>query len=402
MTELAIQPSRQRRHPLAACETCPLNTDEFGFVPSFGPERARIALVGQNPGRNEIKYGKPFIGPSGKLLDKVLAAFRLRREEMFITNACLCTAKDNPSFSPPPGAVQACRPRLIAELKDHGVEKIMALGGTAAQSLLRTKTGVTQLRIGSYRETDDLPGTQIIPTFHPAACLRSSASFPSMANDFQKLVTSVPPWQEPIVRVFDTPKGALFAIKRLRLKYRRAVVDIETDLDKEKSYDHANNFGLLCIGVCVQKGVGIVFGENACKSKEVLETLTEWFRECELLFQNGKFDTGGLYPRGFTGLWIARDTMFQSYVLDERSGIHGLKYNAVEKLGAPRYDEELDQYTGKGKNKRFGNIPRRLLYIYNGYDVTCTWDLDEFFTAEINREDALHLEPVRPRADGEW
>ena len=396
-----VQP-KARRHPLAACETCPLNTSEYGFVPSSGPDRARIALVGQNPGRAEIRLGRPFIGPSGKLLDKVLQAYRLRRDEMFITNACLCTSKDNPSFTPPPGAVTACRQRLLTELKQHGVEQIMALGNTAAQSLLRTKIGITQLRVGPFRETSDLPDVKIIPTFHPAACLRSSASFPSMCNDFQKLVVSAPPWRKPKVVIIDTEKGALRAIAVLRRKYNKAVVDIETDLDKERSFDHPSRFALLCIGICVQKGIGIVFGERACRSEAVLKSMADWLRSIELIFQNGKFDVSGLYPKGFTDLVIRQDTMLKSYVLDERSGIHGLKYNAVEKLGAPRYDEDLDQYTGKGRNKRFGNIPRPILYEYNGYDVVCTWELDEFFDADIDREDALRLDPIRPRADGEW
>jgi len=391
MTELVG--TETRRHPLAACETCPLNTPSYGYVPSFGPDRARIALVGQNPGRNEIKYGKPFIGPSGKLLDKTLAAFQLERQTMFITNACLCTDVSNPSFTPPPAAVQACRGRLVTELKQHGVEKVVALGNTAAQSLLRTKTGITQLRIGPYRETEELPGVKIVPTFHPAACLRSSASFPSMANDFQKLVTNRQPWKEPIVRILDTEKGSLLAIKILRRKFRKVVVDIEVAIDKEKSFEHANHFGMLCIGVCVQKGVGIVFGEKACKSKAVLIELASWFKESDLILQNGKFDLGGLHPLGFLDLAIGQDTMFKSYVLDERRGIHGLKYNAIEKLGAPRYDEFLATYIPKGGN--YGHIPRPLLYTYNGYDVVCTWDLDEFFDAEIDREDSLHLEPIR-------
>jgi uracil-DNA glycosylase family 4 len=398
MDELAVV-TTERRHPLAECEKCPLNTPAYGFVPSTGPDRARVALVGQNPGRSEIKHGKPFVGPSGKLLDKTLAAFHLNRQEMFITNACLCTDRSSPSFTPPPPALAACRNRLLTELKQHGVESVVAMGNSAAQSLLRTKTGITQLRVGPYRETDDLPGVRIIPTFHPAACLRSSASFPSMANDFQKLVTSVPPWQEPTVRVFDTVKGSLFAIKRLR-RFRKVVVDIEVAIDKEKSFDHANHFGLLCIGICVKKGVGLVFGEKACRSKEVLAELAAWLKESELIFQNGKFDVGGLHPLGFVDLLVAQDTMLKSYVLDERSGIHGLKYNAVEKLGAPRYDEELTHYIPRGGN--YGHIPRRILYVYNGYDVVCTWDLDEFFDAEIDREDALRPEPIRRRADGQY
>ena len=400
MSELEVLPSQTRRHPLANCEACPLNTSDYGYVPSFGPDRAQVALVGQNPGRNEIKRGLPFIGPSGRLLDKTLAAFHLKRDEMFITNACLCTDIHNPSFTPPPAAVQACRGRLLTELKQHGVTSIVAMGNTAAQSLLKTKTGITTLRVGPYRETPDLPGMKIIPTFHPAACLRSSASFPSMANDFQKLVTSAPPWEEPTTVVIDTEKGALRAIRLLSQKYHKAVVDIEVAIDKEKSFDHPNRFGILCIGVCVQRGIGIVFGEEACKSKAVLVALAAWFKVAELIFQNGKFDIGGLHPLGFLDLKIAQDTMFKSYVLDERSGIHGLKYNAVEKLGTPRYDEELSLYIPKGGN--YGHIPRKVLYIYNAYDVVATWHLDEFFDAEINREDSLHLEPIRPRADGEW
>lgn len=398
MTELVG--TKARRHPLASCETCPLNTPEYGYVPSFGPDRAQIALVGQNPGRNEIKYGKPFIGPSGKLLDKTLAAFHMDRSTMFITNACLCTDVDNPSFAPPPAAVNACRGRLLTELKQHGVEKVVALGNTAAQSLLRTKVGITQLRIGPYRETDELPGVKIVPTFHPAACLRASASFPSMANDFQKLVTNQKPWKEPKTVVLDTEKSALRAIRILSANCNKTVVDIEVAIDKDKSFDHPNRFGILCIGVCVRDGVGVVFGEIACKSKAVLEALAAWFKRARLIFQNGKFDIGGLYPLGFLDLIIGEDTMFKSYVLDERSGIHGLKYNAVEKLGTPRYDEELALYIPKGGN--YGHIPRPVLYRYNAYDVVATWHLDKLFDAELDREDALHLEPVRPRADGEW
>jgi uracil-DNA glycosylase family 4 len=399
MTELATQET-SRRHPLAACETCPLNTPEYGFVPSTGPDRALIALVGQNPGRNEIKYNKPFIGPSGRLLDKVLEAYHLDRSQMFITNACLCTSRDNPSFTPPPLAVAACRPRLMTELRQHGVETVMTLGNTATQSILRTKTGITSLRVGPYRETDDLPGVRVIPTFHPAACLRSSASFPSMANDFQKIITKPVPWEEPKTVVLDTERGALRALKLLRVKYHKVVVDIEVAIDKEKSFDHPNRFGILCIGVCVQMGIGIVFGEEACKSKAVLTEMAAWFKESELIFQNGKFDIGGLHPLGFLDLKIGQDTMFKSYVLDERSGIHGLKYNAVEKLGTPRYDEELSLYIPKGGN--YGHIPRDVLYRYNAYDVVATWALDELFDSELDREDAQRLDPIRPRADGEW
>jgi DNA polymerase-1 len=75
--------------------------------------------------------------------------------------------------------------------------------------------------------------------------------------------------------------------------------------------------------------------------------------------------------------------MLAHYCLDERPGNHGLKYLAVELLGAPEYDRELSQYLGPGKN--YADIPRPVLYRYNAYDVDCTWDLHEIFIQELER-----------------
>lgn len=78
--------------------------------------------------------------------------------------------------------------------------------------------------------------------------------------------------------------------------------------------------------------------------------------------------------------------MLASYCLDERPGNHGLKYLAVEQLGAPKYDEEIAQYIPKG-DKNYANIPRPILYKYNAYDVACTWDLMELFIERLDRQD---------------
>jgi uracil-DNA glycosylase family 4 len=390
-----------RRHPQAECHRCPFFNDEFAYVGSYGPEHADVAFVGQNPGSNEIRLGRPFVGPSGRLLDKVLEHYKIERSELFITNAVSCTHKTDNTIKPPPGAVAACRPRLIAELKDHGVKQLVAMGNVPAQSLLRTRTVISNLRVGPFRTNgQELPGVQIIPTFHPAACLRSSASFPSMVNDIGKLVTRPPDWEDPYYTVWDTEKGALRAIKALKGKYKRFTVDIETDLDKEKTFDHPNKYKILCIGLAWSRHQSVVFGINACKSKLVRAALSDLLGQlsAELIFQNGKFDTAGLYAKGIRGLRIWHDTMYESYVLDERSGIHGLKYQGVEKLGCPRWDEEIEQYLGRGKQRRYGTIPKAILYRYNAYDTAATFALDEYNMGVIANDD--FVEPIRRRADG--
>jgi uracil-DNA glycosylase len=392
-----------RRHPLAKCEQCPFFTDEFGYVPSYGPDKAELALVGQNPGANEIRLGRPFIGPSGRLLDKVLEHYRIDRSKALVTNACSCTHRTDTSIKPPATAVAACRPRLIAELRERGVKDVVAMGNVPAQDLLLTRTVISTLRIGPHRENpSELPGVRIIPTFHPAACLRSSASFPSMANDFGKLVTHPPKWEPPYYVVFKKVKAAIMALESFKRRgIKRFAVDIETDLDKEVSFDHPNKYKILCIGMAWSRHHAVVFAREVCRTLEFRRALDVFLSgdDMELIFQNGKFDTAGLYAKSVRGLRIWHDTMYQSYVMDERPGIHGLKYQGVEKLGTPRWDEEIERYLGRGKQRRYGFIPKKVLYRYNAWDVAATFGLDEHNMALIQNDD--WMEPIRPRADGE-
>src|SRR5947209_4486923 len=105
----------ERRHPQALCESCPL-FPHGEFVPTFGPKKAKLAVVGEAPGANEARVGRPFVGVSGQLLDKVLQHYEINRREVLTTNATLCRDKDG--ATPTGAAIRACRPRLLAELQD--------------------------------------------------------------------------------------------------------------------------------------------------------------------------------------------------------------------------------------------------------------------------------------------
>ncbi len=301
-----------------------------------------------------------------------------------LTNACLCRTQDNAAV--PKAAVTACAPRLAREIRDFGTTDILALGGTASSLLTYDPGTITALRVGPpKRAARFINGTdgpddsiRVIPTWHPAYCLRNADAFPALVTDVGKLkVGNREPWSEPEWRLADDPASALAWIDELGARKGPLVVDIEVGIDKDEGFDHPNNYDLLCVGIAYARRRAVVLGEGALADPVVVLRLRELFRTKPLIAHNGKFDLAGLYPRlGALELWF--DTMLASYCLDERPGNHGLKVLAVEKLGAPKYDDEIKKYIPKRGS--YANIPRPILYKYNALDVACTWDLYELFT----------------------
>lgn len=370
-----------RKHPLARCEECPL-AEHGRYVPSSGPEKAELAFVGEAPGIQEAKQGVPFTGPSGKLLKTVLEHHDIDQEKVFLSNACLCRPPGNDT--PPKSAVTACRPRLIDELQSRGSNTVMALGNTAAQSLLGIE-GITKLRVGPGKTSPHLgDGVRVIPSIHPAACLRQGDMFPSLVTDVGKVVHQIGHWVDPTFRVFDNVGEAQAVLSEL---YARdtgpLVVDIEVDIDKDNSFDHPDRYHLLSIAIAYGPSKAIVLGENAVASSEVCHQVGQLLRKTGVVAHNGKFDLAGLY-RHCGAIPLVFDTMLASYALDERPGIHGLKYLAVEFLGAPQYDADIKRYVGPKDG--YGNIPRELLYRYNAFDAVCTYQLYELFSVRLDNE----------------
>jgi DNA polymerase-1 len=387
----------RRKHPLAECEKCPLY--KVGrYVPSEGPEKADIAFVGEAPGHQEARGGRPFVGPSGKLLERVMEEYGIKRGEVLLSNACLCRPPDN--ATPAASAIAACKSRLEAELVERRVETVVALGNSAAQSLLGL-TGVTKLRVGPGRPAKNLPGVRVIPTLHPAAALRQADLFPSIVADIGKVVTNPPPWTEPRIAVFDEPGTANRALQELaaRSDLTELAVDIEVDIDKDTGFDHPNQYGMLCVGLAYNTDSAIVIGETALRDKEVLASLKAVLHAKKITAQNGKFDLAGLYPH-LGALELAFDTMLAHYVLDERTGgIHGLETLAVEYLGSPTWKQELNKY--KGAKDGYGVIPRPVLYKYNGIDVCNTFRLRHVFGAMLDAQGLTHVHDFLVRASNQ-
>lgn len=373
-----------RHHPLAKCEECPFY-EEQTYVPSAGPDRAKLVLVGEVPSIAEVKKGIPFTGAAGQLLDSLLAHAGAKQSEVFLTNVCLCRPKTKTN-NIPVQAIRACAERLEAEIQERQPETIVTMGNTAAHVILRTTEGVTKLRSGPPKVSDRFPGVEIIPTFNPAATLYNANAFPDLVTDFSKLrkepIGERKNWNPPNWKLFDDEMAAQAIEAILREGFGTVAIDIEVGVDKDVDFDHPDRYRMLCIGISYAPGKAIVIGERACELRVVRNKLRELITDERItkVYQNGKFDVQGLMA--FLGLdevpAVGFDTMLAHYCLDERRGTHSLDQLGIEYLGTPDWKHEISAYVPKGGS--YALIPRDILYRYNAYDVAVTRELVDVFT----------------------
>ena len=153
----------------ADCTKCVLAKGRTQVVFGMGNPAADLMFVGEGPGAEEDKQGLPFVGRSGKLLDRLMAEeMGLTRDLCYIANVVKCRPPDN--RDPKPEEIAACRPWLEQQVKLIVPRAIVTLGNFSSKLLLDTKTGITKLRGQSYPMKST--GVAIIPTYHPAAILR--------------------------------------------------------------------------------------------------------------------------------------------------------------------------------------------------------------------------------------
>jgi DNA polymerase len=167
---------------LRGCCLCPLSKQRENIVFGAGNPQARLVLVGEAPGREEDEKGIPFVGEAGKLLDKILQAMNLSRNEVYICNVLKCRPPDN--RDPQPNEISSCEPFLKQQLALIQPELIVTLGRFAAQELLKTTEPIGKLR-GHWHEYEGIP---LMPTFHPAYLLRNSSGKRLVWEDMKQVM----------------------------------------------------------------------------------------------------------------------------------------------------------------------------------------------------------------------
>ena len=149
------------------CLNCSLGKTRTNFVFGSGNPNSNIVFVGEAPGKNEDLEGKPFVGRSGKLLDKILHAINLSRNDVYILNVIKCRPPEN--RNPNAQEIEECEPYLKEQLNIIKPKLIVALGRVSAMTLLQTKESLLNLR----NKIHQYEGIDFLVTYHPAALLRN-------------------------------------------------------------------------------------------------------------------------------------------------------------------------------------------------------------------------------------
>lgn len=169
-----------------ACTACRLSEQRTHVVFGDGSPDADVIIVGEAPGRREDEQGVPFVGPSGKLLDRLLGEIDLERDDVYIANVVKCRPPGN--RDPRPDEIEVCKGYLREQLRLIDPKVVVTLGNFSSKLLLKTDTGITRLRGTAY----EWWGRYLVPTFHPAAALRGAARvLEDMRYDFSLIRDAV-------------------------------------------------------------------------------------------------------------------------------------------------------------------------------------------------------------------
>ncbi len=168
MTEVSISGQLAELAAKAAgCTSCRLSSTRTKVVFADGDPTADLMFIGEGPGYYEDREGVPFVGRAGSLLDRLLVEVGLNRQDVYIANVVKCRPPGN--RDPRPDEIEACKHFLVNQIRLVDPAVVMTLGNFATKLLLKTSMGITRTRGTVYPWWNRV----VVPTFHPAAALRS-------------------------------------------------------------------------------------------------------------------------------------------------------------------------------------------------------------------------------------
>lgn len=166
------------------CSRCPLATQgRSQVVFGIGNPNSELMFVGEGPGRDEDKQGKPFVGRAGQLLTKIIEAMKLTRDDVYISNVVKCRPPEN--RTPLPNESEVCKKLILfKEIEIIKPKIICALGATALQGLMGPGVSISKVR-GTFLKFN---GLLVMPTYHPAYLLRNPDAKRDVWEDMKKIL----------------------------------------------------------------------------------------------------------------------------------------------------------------------------------------------------------------------
>lgn len=175
--DISVDELQKIAEEIRNCKKCPLHKSRKNAVPGEGNPNAKLMFIGEGPGFDEDRLGRPFVGRSGQLLDKIISAMGMKREDVFIANIVKCHPMIDPSQpdnrgndrKPTSDEISGCIHFIEKQIELIKPQIICALGSVSATTLTGIEASLGRLR-GRFH---DYKGIKVIPTYHPAALLRN-------------------------------------------------------------------------------------------------------------------------------------------------------------------------------------------------------------------------------------
>jgi uracil-DNA glycosylase family 4 len=182
MTDMILEQVEQVNREVRQCTKCELHKGRKNAVPGDGNVRTEIMFVGEAPGQEEDRQGRPFVGSAGKLLSQLLLSVGLRREDVYITNIVKCRPPEN--RPPRVGEISACSEYLERQISIINPKTICPMGNIALKRFVGKEASISKVH-GQHIPSKDK--RVIYPLYHPAAALYVGGLKSVLEEDFKKL-----------------------------------------------------------------------------------------------------------------------------------------------------------------------------------------------------------------------
>lgn len=345
-----------------------------------GDIKSKLMFIGEAPGADEDRSGKPFVGAAGQILTNILREYNIQREDVYITNSVKCRPPNN--RRPHVAEIQACRSYLLKEIRAVKPKLIVALGQVAMATILDTQTftihsGRGKVYYAPWKETEGIP---IVVTYHPAAVKRDNSLIEAVFQDFNYFLGIL--------------KHGIRKRKPCTYKkgISRSAPVISLDLETSGLNPFIRGSSILCVGTTRRSHYGFCT-TNIDKVKDIISD-----PKILKVGHNIKFDIKWLMSQGYHFVGPIHDTLVGEHMINENLPSFGLKEIAATYTDMGGYSAKIErqlELVGRDIQK----VPLKTLMEYCSQDVDAAYRLYERQVDELKEQGLTELFKLTMRGE---